>query len=130
MIVNNSEMEKYKFEAEERWGKTNSYKEYVEKTKSYSNDKWNNIAEEMNEIFSEFAVCMKKGEKANSDMVQNLVKKLQNHISENYYMCTNEILLGLGKMYVEDERFKNNINKHADGTSMFVSEAIEIYCKN
>ena len=84
----------------------------------------------MNAIFMEFVTCMKKGDKPSSIDVQILVKKLQNHISENYYLCTNEILLGLGKMYVEDERFKNNIDKHADGTSMFVSEAIEIYCKN
>jgi hypothetical protein len=33
-------------------------------------------------------------------------------------------------MYVADERFKNNIDKHGTGTAEFVSKAIEIYCKN
>ena len=59
---------------------------------------------------------------------QNLVKKLQNHITENYYTCTNEILFGLGQMYVADERFKNNIDKHADGTAAYVKDAIIHYC--
>jgi hypothetical protein len=53
---------------------------------------------------------------------------LQNHITENYYLCTNEILVSLGQMYVADERFKHNIDKHADGTAMFICEAIAVYC--
>ena len=77
---------------------------------------------------AEFAACMKKGEVPDSAPVQILVKQLQDHITENYYHCTNAILAGLGQMYVADERFKNNIDKHADGTAQFICEAIEIYC--
>ena len=72
---------------------------------------------------------MKKSETPDSEEVQNLVKMLQSHITENYYLCTNEILAGLGQMYVADERFKNNIDKHADGTAAFICEAIEVYCR-
>ncbi len=78
---------------------------------------------------SEFAVCMRNGKTPDSKDAQNLVKTLQNHITENYYLCTNEILAGLGQMYVADERFKNNIDKHADGTAEFICEAIGIYCE-
>ena len=125
----NSEFEKHKAEAKEKWGKTDAYKEHTEKTKHYSKDKWNNLTEEMNDILAEFAACMKSGEESDSAEVQNLVKMLQIHITENYYLCTNEILAGLGQMYVADERFKNNIDKHADGTTEFIREAIEAYCR-
>lgn len=125
----NNEFENYKVEAQEKWGKTEEYKEYLEKTKMYSKEKWNNLSEEMNAIFIEFAMCMNKGDNPSSLDVQTLVKKLQDYISENYYLCTNEILLGLGHMYVMDERFKNNIDKCSNGTSEFVFEAIKIYCK-
>ena len=74
-------------------------------------------------------MCLKSGATPDSAEAQNLVKMLQSHISENYYLCTNEILAGLGQMYVADERFKNNIDKHADGTAAFICEAIGIYCK-
>ena len=47
----------------------------------------------------------KNGEKPNSAETQEFVKKLQNHIAENYYLCT-KILLGLGQIYIEDERLK------------------------
>ena len=78
---------------------------------------------------AEFAVCMKNGEPVDSAPAQNLVKLLQSHITENYYHCTNDILAGLGQMYVADERFKNNIDKHADGTAAFICQAIEVYCR-
>ena len=41
----------------------------------------------------------------------------------------NEILAGLGKMYVADERFKKNIDKYGEGTAEFASEAIAVFCK-
>ena len=124
----NSEFEKHKVEAQEKWGKTNAYKEHSERTKNYSKQKWNDLTEEMEHIMAEFASCMKKVKKPDSTEAQNLVKMLQNHITENFYRCTNEILTGLGQMYVADERFRNNIDKHADGTAEFICEAIAVYC--
>ena len=125
----NSEFEKRKAEARERWGKTDAYKEHAERTKNYSEKKWNDLSQGMEHIMVEFAACMKRGETPNSAEAQGLVKRLQSHITENYYNCTNEILAGLGQMYVADERFKSNIDKHADGAAAFICEAIKIYCR-
>lgn len=125
----NSEFEKYKSEAEERWGSTDSYKEYSEKSSNYTKEKYDSLAKGMNDIFSQFALSMKKGAAPDSDKVQDLVKNLQSHITENYYNCTKEILADLGQMYVFDERFKNNIDKCGEGTAEFVSNAIKVYCR-
>lgn len=124
----NGEFEKFKTEAREKWGETNAYKEHAEKTKNYSKQKWNELAEDMDGIMQEFALCMKNNETPDSAQAQNLVKKLQSHITENYYNCTDGILAGLGQMYVADERFRNNIDKHAEGTAEFIGKAIEAYC--
>ena len=124
----NSEFEKHKAEAKEKWGKTDAYKEHAERTKNYSKQTWDSLAEGMDHIMAEFALCMRKGERPASTEAQNLVKMLQNHITENYYLCTSQILAGLGQMYVADERFTNNIDKHADGTAAFIFEAISVYC--
>ena len=126
----NSEFEKYKAEAKEKWGTTDAYKEHAERTGNYTKQKWNALAAGMDHILAEFAVCMKHGEAPGSTEAGNLVKKLQNHITENYYHCTNEILAGLGQMYVADERFKKNIDKHGDGTAEFISEAIAVFLKS
>ena len=125
----NSKFEKYKVEAKGKWGETEAYKQHAENTKNYSNQKWSDLIKEMDSIMSEFSVCMRNGKAHDSAESQSLVKTLQNHITENYYLCTNEILTGLGQMYVADERFRNNIDKHSDGTAAFICEAINVYCR-
>ena len=124
----NTEFEKYKTEAQEKWGSTDAYKEHQEKTKGYSKDKWNSMAADMDAIMGQFAAVMTHGDAADSAAAQELVQALQSHITENYYTCTKEILSGLGQMYVADERFKANIDKHGDGTAAFICEAIATYC--
>ena len=78
----------------------------------------------------EFAVCKDSGMSADSAKAQALVVGLQAHITENYYTCTDEILAGLGRMYVCDERFKQNVDRCGEGTAEFTAEAIEIYSKD
>ena len=124
----NSEFEAYKDEVKEKWGKTDAYRQHQEKTKHYSKQKWNDLAEGMDQLMDEFALCMKNGESPASSEAQHLVKALQSHITENYYHCTDQILAGLGQMYVADDRFRENIDKHGDGTARFIRDAIEIYC--
>jgi len=125
----NSGFENYKAEAKERWGKTEAYSEYTEKSKGYTKDKFNSLADGMNDILAEFAVSMKSGVTADSAEAQALVEKLQGYITESYYTCTKEILAGLGQMYVADERFRDNIDKHGNGTAEFISKAIIAYCE-
>ena len=124
----NSEFKNYKAEVQEKWGNTDTYKEYTDKTKKYSNKNWQNMTDGLNDILAKFSVCMKKGNEPDSDDAQSLVEMLQNHITDTCYTCTKEILAGLGQMYVYDERFKNNIDKNGDGTAEFISNAIAIYC--
>ena len=122
--------DKYDFEICERWGNTDAYREHEQKTKNYTNEKWAEANDGLMAIFAEFAVCKDSGASADSAETQELVAKLQAYITEYYYTCTDEILAGLGKMYVADERFKKNIDKYGEGTAEFVSAAIDVYCKN
>ena len=129
----NSEYEtarqQYEAEAKQRWGDTDAYKESRAKTADYSKDKWNDVLGGLNGVFAEFAACRNGGDSADSETAQRLVKKLQEYITANFYHCTDDILAGLGQMYVCDERFKNNIDQNDEGTAEFVCEAIKIYCK-
>ena len=120
-------MDKYKTEARKRWGDTSAYREHEQKTRNYTKEKWAEANDGLMAIFAEFAACKDSGACADSDEAQALVAKLQAHITANYYTCTDEILAGLGKMYVGDERFKKNIDKYSDGTAEFASETIAIF---
>ena len=120
-------MKPYKTEARSRWGDTDAYREYEQKTKTYTKEKFAEANDGMMAIFAEFSACKASGASADSASAQALVYKLQAHITANYYTCTNEILAGLGKMYVADERFKQNIDKYGEGTAEFASEAIGVF---
>ena len=122
-------MDNYKTEARERWGDTDAYREHEQKTKNYTKEKWAEANDGLMAIFAEFAACKNSGASADSDGAQALVAKLQAHITENYYTCTDEILAGLGKMYVADDRFKKNIDKYGEGTAEFAAGAIAMYCQ-
>ena len=122
-------MKNYETEARSRWGDTTAYREHEQKTKNYTKEKWAEANDGLMTIFAEFAVCKNSGASADSAEAQALVAKLQAHITANYYTCTDEILAGLGKMYVADERFKKNIDKYGQGTAEFAAEAIEVYCQ-
>jgi hypothetical protein len=119
---------KFETEVYERWGNTDAYREHEKKAKNYTKEKWAEINDGLMSIFAEFAECKNAGLAPNAPEVQILVGKLQKYITQNYYTCTNEILVGLGKMYVADERFKKNIDKYGEGTAEFVSAAISLYC--
>ena len=120
-------MKNYETETRSRWGDTSAYREHVEKTKHYTKENWAEANDGMMAIFAEFAACKKNGASADSAEAQALVAKLQAHITENYYTCADEILAGLGKMYVADERFKKNIDKYGKGAAEFAAEVVRIY---
>ena len=120
-------MKNYATEARSRWGETDAYREHEQKTKNYTKEKWIEANDGLMAIFAEFAALKNSGASANSAEAQALITKLQAHITENYYTCTDEILAGLGKMYVSDERFKKNIDKYGKGTAEFTAEGIRIY---
>ena len=120
-------MKKHENEACSRWGNTAAYREHEQKTKNYTKEKWAEANDGLMAIFAEFAACKDSGASSDSAEAQALVAKLQSHITANYYTCTDEILAGLGQMYVADERFKKNIDKYGEETAEFASEAIAKY---
>ena len=117
----------YETEARSRWGNTDAYREYEQKTKNYTKEKWAEVNDGLMAIFAEFATAKANGVRPDSIEAQALAANLQTHITANYYSCTNEILAGLGQMYIADERFKKNIDKYGEGTAEFAAEGIRIY---
>lgn len=119
--------EKYAQEVRERWGNTDAYKESQEKTRSYDKNQWEDIFNKGGSILQEFADC--RDCQPGSQQVQNLVKKWQDYITDNFYTCNKEILSCLGMMYMAYERFTENIDRYGKGTAEFMAKAIEIYCR-
>lgn len=124
-----AEIEKYAEEVKQRWGATDAYSEYAQKSRSRTGEQHNALGAQLMDIFADIGKLTDLA--PDSEEVQTQVKKLQDFITENYYNCTKDILKGLGSMYIADKRFKENIDKAGgEGAAAFVSKAIEIYCRD
>ena len=127
-IFNVEEMEQYKNEVIKKWGSTSEYKEYEQKMKGKTEKEQQEAMQKLMYFFYELGEW--KENLPEDSKVQKKIQELQQFITEHFYTCTNEILYGLGQMYVQDERMKHNIDKAGgDGTAQFVQKAITIYCK-
>lgn len=121
------EIKQYEEEVHRRWGDTAAYGEYQQKAKGRTDAEQAEIASQLMERFAKIG-RLRQGSPA-EQAVQEEVAGIQAFITEHYYQCTDEILRGLGEMYVGDERMKRNIDKAGgEGTAAFVSQAIALYC--
>ncbi|CBZ02797.1 MerR family transcriptional regulator [Clostridium botulinum] len=131
-VFNMTEIEehqrKYSKEVKEKYGNTSAYKESNKKTSKYTKEDWSNIMKGWDKIYKKLASLMDKNPDDNE--VQESVHQFREHISKNFYDCTPEIFRGLGELYVNDERFTDNIDKYKVGLSKFLREAINVYCDN
>ena len=98
------------------------------KTGKYSKEDWKRVMEEGAEIFEDLAKLLDRDPE--DPEVQNLIARYQQYISDSFYTCTNEIFKGLGELYVSDERFTQNIDKHGEGLALFLSRGIAAYVKS
>ncbi|MBO4562167.1 MAG: TipAS antibiotic-recognition domain-containing protein [Clostridia bacterium] len=111
-------------EAQKRWGGTAAYEEYEKR-----GDKTAAAAKGLMNIFREFGNI--KELSPDSPEAKETAAKLKAYITEHYYTCADEILLGLGRLYACDERMKGNIDAAGgEGTAEFASRAIEAYLKD
>ena len=120
-------LDEYAARAKESWGETAAYKEYEQKVRGRSEADMKEVGGQMMDIFAEFGAI--RMEDPSSRNAQELVRKLRDFISANYYTCTNQILSGLGQMYAGGGEMTENIDRYGgEGTAGFVSQAIKVFC--
>ncbi|MEN6595573.1 MAG: MerR family transcriptional regulator [Clostridiaceae bacterium] len=120
--------DQYAEEAKARWGSTEAYRESARRTAKYTPEEFARIQERSAEVTRGFAALI--GSDPSDTRVQEFVREWQALITESYYVCTDEILAGLGEMYVVDERFTKNIDQFGEGTAKLMSSAIAYYCSH
>ena len=123
-----SELEEYTAQAKAKWGKTEAYKEFQQKTAGQTPAQMQDDGDALMDIFAQIDAI--RHTSPASEEAQGLVAKLQGFITDHYYTCTKQILLGLGQMYIAGDSMTENIDKAGgEGTAEFAHQAIEIYCK-
>ncbi len=122
-----SKLDAYAKQARDSWGRTDAYREFEEKSRERSKEAEMALGQGLMAIFARMGQI--KTAAPDSEAAQSLVKELQGYITEHYYRCTNQILLGLGQMYAAGGEFTENIDAvGGEGTAEFANGAIQVYC--
>lgn len=115
----------YEQEARERWGDeaVNKANKAVE---GLNKEEQGALAEQTNAIYRKLAVL--RADSPDSAEAQKAIGEWYSFITRfgNY---TPEAFKGLGEMYVEDERFRNNIDRFGEGLAVFMRDAMAVYAE-
>jgi MerR family transcriptional regulator, thiopeptide resistance regulator len=117
--------DQYDEEVQERWGESDAYKESKRRTSSYSKDDWLRIKAEGEDVEARFAAALAAGVPADSQQAMDIAEAHRQQISRNFYDCPPGMHAGLGRMYVEDERFAAHYEQRAPGLAQYVSAAVQ-----
>ncbi|MBQ5519093.1 MAG: MerR family transcriptional regulator [Clostridiales bacterium] len=123
-----SKLDEYSKQAKDMYKESPEYKEMEEKSKNRTKEEEGILADRFMLLFKE-AGTLKDTDPASPE-AQDLVKRIQDFITENLYTCSKKILSGLGKMYSGGGDFTKNIDEYGgEGTAEFIDKAIQIYCR-
>jgi DNA-binding transcriptional MerR regulator len=116
--------EEYEAEAEQRWGETEAWAQSQRRTAAMSKEDWLRVKAEGDDVERRFAAALGSGVPADSAAVMDLAEEHRQQINRNFYDCPPEMHAGLGRMYVEDERFTAHYEQIAPGLAQYVSTAV------
>lgn len=123
---------KFREEVLERWGDTDSFREYEAtfsaKARKIQNEQMEAFYTMAQGLFEKLAMYEDKSPDCSD--VQQIVREWQLYLSEHFYQCDKQMLSYLGNLYVTDERFSNFINRFGHGDlASFFHKAIEVFTK-
>lgn len=115
----------YEREARLQYGADN-VNESIRRWNSYGKDRQEAIMQEGRDLYLEIAHAIDSGLSANDSTVQALMQRWHDSI-RHFYEPTLEIMRGLGDLYNDDERFKQNFDQVHPRLSEYLREAIIVY---
>ncbi|MCO1653487.1 MerR family transcriptional regulator [Pseudonocardia humida] len=86
------------------------------------------VAAEAEAINGELAAAMAAGTPVDDPAVQALIARHHAWVC-NFWTPNREAYIGLGRLYVDDERFTANIDKAGAGLSVYLRDAIAVYAQ-
>ncbi len=120
------QVESMRHELKERWGEEELLKT-EERIRNMGKKGWEDLkakGEEINQLLADLMDL----DPTNTQVQQAVALHFKQ--MNAYYEVSKERYLGLGKMYVEDDRFSAYYEKYRAGLAVFLKSAIEVFCKN
>lgn len=97
-----------------------------ERTKSWQQQDWDNMKQQHDVLNKTLIQAMQQGLAPDSVEVQNLVQQ-HYKIIDQFYTPTKEVYIGLGKMYCDNNDFRNFYDAYHPNLAKFLAQAMEIF---
>jgi DNA-binding transcriptional MerR regulator len=114
----------YEEEAKKRWGENDAHRESAKRTARYTKKQWAELTAESDGIYQAIAAALDRGESPTDAALVELAERHRLHIERWFYPCSKEMHRKLGELYVDDPRFRKNIDRHRSGLAAALRDAI------
>ena len=114
----------YDEEVRQRWGQSEAFVESKKRTAHYTPDDWKALKAEQTAIYDETYSAMGAGKTPSEAAVMDIAERHRLSIDRWFYRCSHEMHRGLACLYEADDRFRQYIDKHGEGVTAFLVEAI------
>jgi MerR family transcriptional regulator, thiopeptide resistance regulator len=114
----------YDDEARRRWGTSEALRESDKRTKRYTADDWKALGAEQAAIYDDACAALKAGKTPSDAAVMDIAERHRMSIDRWFYSCSHGVHRELASMYQGDHRFRQSIDKHGEGLTSFLAEAI------
>ena len=114
----------YDEEVRNLWGKSDAFIESEKRTKRYSREEWDAIKAEQSALYDAAYVALKTGRSPSEAGVMDIAERHRMSIDRWFYACSHGMHRGLASMHESDDRFRQNIDKHGEGLTSFLADAI------
>ena len=115
---------RYEEEARQRWGNNEAFAESERRVKAYTADDWTTLMAEQGAVYAAAFAALKGGQAPSSAEAMDIAERHRLSIDRWFYPCSHAMHRGLASMYESDDRFRLSIDKHGDGLTTFLAEAI------
>ena len=114
----------YEDEARRQWGQSEAFVESKRRTNRYTPDDWKAIGVEQAAIYGDAYAALKGGRSPSDEAVMDIAERHRMSIDRWFYPCSHSMHRGLASMYEGDDRFRQSVEKHGEGLTSFLADAI------
>jgi DNA-binding transcriptional MerR regulator len=125
LSMTQQQIDEFKSEAKQRWGKTDAYKQSEERTRHWTKADYQQATEGWGKFNQKLADTMGKG--FDSPEFQALIFEQHQNVN-TFYDCSVEMFRSLGNMYATDPKFKQSYDSFKPGLANVMQQAVNYYC--
>jgi len=114
----------YAREAEQRWGKTETWQESQRRTRRHSREDWQRMQAASEAVIADMLAALQAGHAPDSAEAVALAERHRLHIDHWHYPCGHAMQLKLAELYESDRRLRDYYEDRGEGLASYVIAAI------